>query len=476
MNIVSFYAPRPEHPFFRDYTPFLDLLRLSCERFGHQHLVLTDDPAVGDDAYVTPLPRSLMKATIAAQLAYLVDPQFANVPTLLTGADCVLARDPTQIDTRGVDLVITTDDRFQDCRMNCGAIFIPRPKSVRWVWREALKRCGNDWGDDQTSLYSVIDEMRHNWLHVREIPCDPHNLAPDHPGDDCRRGTVLHFRGARKDWMVPYCHHWLGLGEGASVKAAPNTSEADMLANVRVNAARDDIEWLQSVPAHDKHAVLVGGGPSLADTLDDIRQRAAEGQTIFALNGTAKYLMEHGIRPHCGVILDPRPDNARFIVEGPHWLLASQCDPVVLNAALPGAFLWHFLAEGGQDAIAADRRDNALWVAGGLTVGLTAMCLVFALGYREIHLYGYDSSDRQDEGHAYAQTETNAEQTKVTAWCDGQAFQCGIAMYSQAHSFQQWAELLCESGATITVHGEGLLPTIAHLMQRAATGTEEKAA
>src|SRR6478752_5000517 len=101
MHVVSFYAPRPEHPFFRDYQPFLNLLRLSCARFGHRHIVLTDDPAVGDDAYVTDLPRSLMKATIAAQLAYLEDPQFAETPTLLTGADCVLARDPALIDCRG---------------------------------------------------------------------------------------------------------------------------------------------------------------------------------------------------------------------------------------------------------------------------------------------------------------------------------------------------------------------------------------
>lgn len=475
MNIVSFLAPRPDHPFYRDYTPFLDVLRLSCERYGHRHIVLTDDPSLGDDAYVTGLPQSLMRATIAAQLAYLDDPQFANTPTLLTGADCVLARDPAQVDTRGVDLVITTDDRFLDCRMNCGAIFIPRPKSVRWVWREALKRCGDDWGDDQTSLYSVIDEMRANWLHIREIPCDPYNLAPDHPGDDCRRATVLHFRGPRKDWMVPYCHHWLGLGSGAEAKALPNMTEDAMLANVRANIGLD-VRWLQSVEPHDRHVVLVGGGPSLAETLPEIKRRAADGQHIFALNGTAHYLRENGVEPTCGVILDPRPENARFVIPGLKWLLASQCAPEVFVAAGRSAFMWHFPLQGAQEIVPAARKDDALWVAGAISVGLTAMCLVLALGYRKIHLYGYDSSDRNDSSHAYAQVETSAEQKRVTAWCDSQSFQCGIAMYAQAHSFERFANLLTEHGATITVHGDGLLPTIARCMQQAVSIDEDMAA
>lgn len=489
MNVVSFYAPRPDHPFFRDYTPFLDLLRLSCERFGHRHIVLTDDPSVGDDAYVTELPHSLMRATVAAQLAYLEDLQFANTPTLLTGADCVLARDPNQLwrdlfpknalvlppmSVWDADITITIDDRFVDCRMNCGAIFIRQPAKLAPVWRKAMEQCGDDWGDDQTSVYSAILAFRDD-LVVQEVPCDPFNLAPEHPGDDCRRGTVLHFRGPRKDWMVPYCHHWLGLGHGAEAKALPNMTEAEMLANVCANIDRD-VPWLNAIEPHDKHAVLVGGGPSLADTLPEIRRRAADGQHIFALNGTAQYLRDNGIEPTCGVILDPRAENARFVLPGLKWLLASQCAPEVFEAAGESALMWHFPLEGAQELIPAERRDDALWIAGAISVGLTAMCLVAGLGYRKIHLYGYDSSDREDASHAYAQHETTAELKRVTAWCNGQEFKCGIAMYAQAHSFQRFAEMLAELGAIITVHGDGLLPTIARCMQQAAPVQEDMAA
>lgn len=464
MNVVSFYAPRPEHPFFQDYTPFLDLLRASCARFGHRHIVLTDDAGIGDDAYVTELPRSLMRATIAAQLAYLSDPQFADVPTLLTGADCVLARDPAEM-IRDGDIVITTDDRFRDCRMNCGAIYIPRPALLAPVWADALARCGDDWGDDQTSVYAALKANR--GYQITELPCDPYNLAPEHPGDDCRRGVVLHFRGPRKAWMVDYCHKWLGLGEGVTVTVLPNAVDEDMLANVRVNAARS-LPWIKEEPAHDRHAVLVGGGPSLADTLPEIRRRVDSGQTIFALNGTARYLLDQGIWPNYGVILDARAENAAFVCGAARWLLASRCHPEVFYAAGGTARVWHYADEGVFDAIPEARRDDATLVGGGLTVGLTAMGLVYMMGYRKMHLYGYDSSDRADAAHAYDQDENRAERVRVRAWCDGREFVCGVAMYKQAELFPAWAELLADGGAEITVHGDGLLPTIAHAMQRAA--------
>jgi hypothetical protein len=471
MNVVSFYAPRPEHPFFQDYTPFLNLLRLSCERFGHRHIVLTDDPAVGDDAYVTDLPRSLMKATIAAQLAYLSDPQFAGVPTLLTGADCVLANDPEAMAWHGSDLTITTDDRFQDCRMNCGAIYIPRPGLLAHVWVDALARCGDEWGDDQTSVYAALLASE---AVVHDLPCDPYNLAPEHPGDDCRRAVVLHFRGPRKRWMVDYCHKWLDLGDGVTALALPNATDAETLANVRTNSARDlqwnrGILWITQREAHNGHAVLVGGGPSLAETLPEIRRRKADGQTIFALNGTAAYLVNNDLYPDFGIILDPRQENVRFIKAAPgiRWLLASQCHPDLFECASRPA-VWHFAGDGVLDAIPEIHRDAAMLIGGGLTVGLTAMGLVFALGYRAIHLYGYDSSDRAEAAHAYAQIEDPAEIKRVTAWCEGQSFVSGIAMYAQAEAFPRWASLLTDHGAIITVHGDGLLPTIAHAMQHAA--------
>jgi len=73
VNIVSFYAPRPDHPFFQDYTPFLEILGESCRKYGHKHIIITDAQLETDagKSFVTDLPKPLMKAAIAGQLAYL---------------------------------------------------------------------------------------------------------------------------------------------------------------------------------------------------------------------------------------------------------------------------------------------------------------------------------------------------------------------------------------------------------------------
>lgn len=472
MNIVSFYAPRPEHPFFQDYRPFLALLRESCVRFGHDHLVLTDDPMeVGsEDAYVVDLPRSLMKALIAAQHAYLADPAMADEPTLLTGADCVLARDPAWMAEHDADIVITVGD-FADCRMNCGAIYIRRPAVLAPVWETALAHVGDDWGDDQTSLYLAIQQAGVRGLKIVELPVDPYNLAPEHPDDDCTRGVVLHFRGPRKRWMVDYCHKWLDLGEGCSLRVVPNATDEQVDANVVINAARG-LPVVRKRLAHDGHAVLVGGGPSLASCLVEIRWRQEQGQTIFALNGAARWLQERGIEPDYGVILDPRPGNAAFVVPGPNWLIASQCDPAVFDAAGDRAVIWHFGSEEESPPLPPGTVDL---VGGGLTVGLTAMGLAFVMGFRKLHLYGYDSSDADDRSHAYAQDETAAEEKRVEVWCGSRCFTASPGMYAQAKAFEGWANTLTAAGVLMTVNGDGLLPEIARHMHAAIQIQEQVA-
>lgn len=251
---------------------------------------------------------------------------------------------------------------------------------------------------------------------------------------------------------------------GASILALPNCSDAEMLANVRINAARN-LPWVEPREAHDGHAVLLGGGPSLADCLPEIQWRAERGQLIFALNGTARWLTDRGIIVDYGVILDARPSNAAFVggIQPGSWLLASQCDVATFDAAGARALVWHFALEGIETAL--PRNIPATLVGGGITSGLTAMALVYMMGFRKIHLYGYDSSDRAGDAHPYAQAETAPEAKRVDVTVDGRTFSAPIAMYAQAQAFEAWARQLADAGALITVHGDGLLPAIAHAME-----------
>lgn len=238
-----------------------------------------------------------------------------------------------------------------------------------------------------------------------------------------------------------------------------NTVEPVLHGNICINGARD-LPVLQRVKEHDGHAVLVGGGPSLTETLDEIKWRYGQGQHIVALNGSADWLVKNGIIPHSHIIIDARPGNARFVagVQSTKLYLASQCDPSVFEKAkFRDVTLFHRDCD-GKSGFNEKRRTVLLGT--GTTVGLTAIQLMYELGYRKIHLYGYDSSYRKTEGHAYLQPENDGEQV-VDCTAGGRKFTAAVWMIRQAEEFRNIAPAFAKEGVILTVHGDGLLPWVA---------------
>lgn len=241
------------------------------------------------------------------------------------------------------------------------------------------------------------------------------------------------------------------------IETVCNTSDDVLFANVKANSARD-VPWVKSVEAHDGQAVIVGGGPSVMDWLPEIRYRKSCGQTIFALNAAAKLLAEEGIEVDHQVVVDARDHNLAFLGFAKHHLLASQCHPSLFDAA-KSVTLWH--QEYPEDmerfdaCLPANGPAHAL-IGGGTTVGLSAMVLAYALGYRKLHLYGYDSSYRDEKTHAYKQSDPQRVDCIVTA--GGKKFRTSLAMARQAELFPGLCDTLINAGCLITLRGDGLLP------------------
>lgn len=232
-----------------------------------------------------------------------------------------------------------------------------------------------------------------------------------------------------------------------------NTEDEVLFQNVAINSRRD-LEWITETQEHDGHAVIVGGGPSMAEYVETIRWRQGLGQKVFALNGVAQFLKEHGITADYQVVLDARPQTVSLIGPAKEWLLASQVDPACFEKAI-NTKLWHPKIEGIEDHL-PDRRESLTLIGGGTTVGLSAMCLAYTMGYRKLHLYGYDSSHRET-GHAYSQPMNATEPVcKVTVF--GKTFKASLAMAKQAEFFPTVCDNLIDLGCVITVEGDGLLP------------------
>lgn len=262
----------------------------------------------------------------------------------------------------------------------------------------------------------------------------------------------------KSGWMP---HVWkIDGGTTLELKHVCNTYNEQIVANIK-NALTLPYPWLQLTDAHDGHAVIVGGGPSLKDDLKEIRERQNRGQVIFSTNGTLKYLLENGIAPDCHVMIDAREENAEFVFNGPLCYYASQCHPSVFAKTDKDVVLFHsFFSDDIFNVIGHDTGDPM--IGGGCTVSLHSIALAWTLGYRNFHLYGMDSS-YETHNHAYAQS-LNDNDKIIEVVMNDKKYQTAPWMATQVEHFKALAKELVEGGCVVTVHGYGLLPDCAKLM------------
>lgn len=247
----------------------------------------------------------------------------------------------------------------------------------------------------------------------------------------------------------------VGGGSSLELVNVGNTREEQLVANIR-HALTLGLDELKQVPAHDGHAVIVGGAPSVKGFVDELRARREDGQKIFCLNNAHHFLVQHGIFADYQVMIDARPENAEFVpVNGlTQGLFASQCDPSVFIAANRKPVLWH-----DESAKLLLDHDSVL-VSGGSTVGLKALCIAYIMGYRKLHIYGMDSSYHGLTHHAYEQRLNEGEKI-ITVEFNGETFNASPWMVEQASQFMELVPQLTALGCEISVHGEGLIPHIA---------------
>jgi hypothetical protein len=403
-----------------------------------------------------------------------VEPYRLDDAMILVGLDTVVTGNIDHLADYclNANMIALPADPFHPTTVCNGVALVPagqRNVFTRWAGENDMK-----WMRQQK--YKVIDYL---------FPGHVVSFKGAAKGYGLRDARIVYFHGEEKPHQLGHLEwinrHWRAddeeqaplIPEGfvsstfQQIQALPNTSSEIVFRNIGINSQRK-LPWLKELPQNTGVAVIVGGGPSLAQTIPMIKGHAQAGHSVFALNNAASFLVEQGVTPGLQIIIDPRPQNIKFVVDRPakRFLLSSQCDPslfeslegcdvTVLQPAMEG--IREHLPEG----------STATLIGGGITAGLTAMAAVYTLGYREIHLYGYDSSDADDgNAHAYAQDENDPEKKRIEVIVAGRRFRSSYAMYAQAEKFESFARLMAENDATIHVHGDGLLPTIAREMTK----------
>lgn len=240
-----------------------------------------------------------------------------------------------------------------------------------------------------------------------------------------------------------------------------NTPDEELERNIRDNASRD-LPWVWMHPAHERMAVMVGGGPSAADFVDTIRELQEAGATVFAMNAASQWLRGFGIESDYQVVADAKEETSTLVDRAARGhLIASQVNAKTMDEA-PNPTLWHLAIDEEMDRLFPPervKRGGYALIGGGAAVGNAAMCVAYAMGYRNFQVFGYDSSHRAGKSHAYSQPMNDFIPCVDVEWA-GRTYYCSVAMKAQAEKFQFTAQSLQREGCVIAVHGEGLLPAM----------------
>ena len=222
---------------------------------------------------------------------------------------------------------------------------------------------------------------------------------------------VIHWSNKTDNTCLFYVSNW-ATGEEVVDAGTVNTTDEDIKKNVEHNIKQGYLQ-VEPHPTNEIEVMIVGGGPSLPQHIEKIKQLRANGVKLITINNAYKWCLDNGLTPSAMVMVDARKFNARFtkpVVEDCKYFIASQCNPSVFEG-LPKdrTYIWHTQADLLKDIL--DEQYKTWWsVPGGSTVLLRAIPLFRMLGFKRFHLFGCDSCLSEDEmHHAYEQEENDGQ-------------------------------------------------------------------
>lgn len=223
-------------------------------------------------------------------------------------------------------------------------------------------------------------------------------------------------------------------------------------------------EFREQVPI-----AIVGGGPSLKNTIEELKNY----KIVMACGSVHDFLVQSNVAAKWCVLCDPDPlvvNYLKHVNYETQYLVASQCHPEVFkhlwrkqNNIEPlhwdNVKIWH---AGGENFDPSNFGPNQRVIGGGCTVGTRALVMALNFGYRNIHLFGFDSClDSNYKHHSYEfdnpEVETIGNITEIRI--DGPEspiFRVAGYMMGQIFDFKNLLTMYGDI-MNVTVHGEGAL-------------------
>lgn len=235
--------------------------------------------------------------------------------------------------------------------------------------------------------------------------------------------------------------------------------EDDQLLDHLRSSCKRPIQHFWPSPAHDHEICLVGSAPSVKGEVQKIRALQEKGAYIMAIKAAHDFLIENGVIPNMAIAVDPQPHIKKCFSLKRHdvfYFLASQCNPEVFDY-FKGykVVLWHLLTgKDGEKEIFGEE----IALGGGSTSGMRAITLAWAMGFRKLHLFGYDSCLDGDQLKIDGTTVGEKEVFKL--WIEGREFASNPAMSAQTTEFEKVMNSF-KGQLQVRVHGDGAIPWLA---------------
>jgi hypothetical protein len=267
-------------------------------------------------------------------------------------------------------------------------------------------------------------------------------------------------------------------------KLTHNTEIEDIHAHIIHNSKLG----AHNLKAHEKQGdvecVVLGGGPSLKEStirLDQFLARKMAGEPIhfITMNGSYKWAHEHEYRPCTQFMIDARAFNKRFVSQTYHddkYVVASQCHPELTDYLPPDqTYIWQVNITEHTIPVIEEHYGKMYedWFPcpGGSSVMLRTLPALQMMGFRKLHVFGFDSCVLDEEHHAYEQKENEvhpASIMEITPKINGVAprtFRVHPWMLAQAKEFMDMKHTILRH-LDITLYGDGL---VAYLDKHDAT-------
>lgn len=216
------------------------------------------------------------------------------------------------------------------------------------------------------------------WKYIGDV------AYPEPPPVEWRKFIMEHLRQQEERSLPP-------------VRTRCKFSEKEMLTNLDANLKQ---KWPSVADLKDKYsgpAIILGGGPSVDGQIDKIKELVASGHSLFAIERMYPWCVQHGLTPDFVVQLDASDDvgdGFTHIQPSTKHLIAATTYPKLLET-LKGHKVYLFSGAGGtspdsRKVWAENGYKHVLIINTGGTVVLGSMFLALVLGFRNIHLFGFD--------------------------------------------------------------------------------------